>query len=107
MTSRYLFGRVCVLGVVSICLSLGALSRARAQTVLNAQQRWHKLCEIRQAKLDRVLPSAMRENHIDMWIVAVKEGHDDPMAVMLGEGEPRAQGPNFYIFTDRGRSRIR
>ena len=106
MTSRYLFGRACVLGVVSICLSLGALSPARAQTVLNAQQRWHKLCEIRQAKLDRVLPSAMRENHIDMWIVAVKEGHDDPMAVMLGEGEPGAQGPNFYIFTDRGQPRI-
>ncbi len=44
----------------------------------------------------------MRENHIDMWIVAVKEGHDDPMAAMLGEGEPGAQGPNFYIFHGSG-----
>jgi Xaa-Pro aminopeptidase len=106
MISTSQLKRVVVLGTAGVYFSFCAPALAPAQTVLNAQQRWEKLCEIRQAKFDRVLPSAMRENHIDMWIVAVKEGHDDPMAAMLGEGEPGAAGPNLYIFTDRGPPRI-
>jgi hypothetical protein len=32
---------------------------------------------MRREKFDRILPEAMRENGIDMWIVAMREGHHD------------------------------
>ena len=69
-----------------------------------AKQRWDQLCQIRKDKLDLILPEAMRENGIDMWIVASREGHDDPNAAMLGGGYVGDIG--YYIFTDRGGGRI-
>ncbi len=69
-----------------------------------ARQRWEQLCQIRKDKLDLILPGAMRENGIDMWIVASREGHDDPNAAMLGGGYVGDIG--YYIFTDRGGDRI-
>ncbi|MDZ3831630.1 MAG: M24 family metallopeptidase [Sphingopyxis sp.] len=65
-----------------------------------ARQRWEQLCQIRKDKLDLILPEVMRENAIDMWIVAGREGHDDPNASMLGGGYVGDVG--YYIFTDRG-----
>lgn len=69
-----------------------------------AKQRWEQLCQIRQDKLDLILPQAMRENGIDMWLVASREGHDDPNAAMLGGGYVGDIG--YYVFTDRGGGRI-
>jgi len=69
-----------------------------------AKQRWDQLCQIRKDKLDLILPEAMRENGINMWIVASREGHDDPNAAMLGGGYVGDIG--YYIFTDRGGGRI-
>src|SRR5688572_31079824 len=46
----------------------------------------------------------MRENGIDMWIVAMKEGHYDPLWELLGRGYVGSIG--YYIFTDRGGDRI-
>jgi hypothetical protein len=45
----------------------------------------------------------MRENQIDMWIVAMKEGHYDPLWELLGRGYVGTIG--YYIFTDRGGDR--
>ena len=59
MSLRYLFGRVCVR-----CRQY-LLVTWRTFAVVNAQQRRHKPCEIRQTKLDRVLQSAMRENQTE------------------------------------------
>lgn len=69
-----------------------------------AKRRWDELCQIRKDKLDLILPQAMRENYIDMWIVASREGHDDPNAAMLGGGYVGDVG--YYVFTDRGGDRI-
>lgn len=69
-----------------------------------AKRRWDELCQIRTEKLDRILPQAMRENDIDMWIVASREGHDDPNAAMLGGGY--VGDVAYYVFTDRGGERI-
>jgi Xaa-Pro aminopeptidase len=69
-----------------------------------AKQRWDQLCQIRKDKLDLILPEAMRENGIDIWIVASREGHGDPNAAMLGGGYVGDIG--YYIFTDRGGGRI-
>jgi Xaa-Pro aminopeptidase len=46
----------------------------------------------------------MRENQIDMWIVAMKEGHYDPLWELLGRGYVGSIG--YYIFTDRGGDRV-
>jgi len=69
-----------------------------------ARQRWEQMCQIRKDKLDLILPQAMRENSIDMWIVASREGHDDPNAALLGGGYVGDIG--YYVFTDPGEGRI-
>jgi Xaa-Pro aminopeptidase len=75
-----------------------------AQSHLQARNRWERLCTIRREKFDRILPEAMRENGIDMWIVAMKEGHYDPLWELLGRGYVGSIG--YYIMTDRGGDRI-
>lgn len=77
---------------------------ASAQSHLEVRNRWARMCQIRQEKFDRVLPEAMRENGIGMWIVAMKEGHYDPLWDLLGRGYVGTIG--YYIFTDRGGDRI-
>jgi Xaa-Pro aminopeptidase len=69
-----------------------------------ARRRWEQMCQIRKDKFDYILPEAMRENGIDMWIVMMKEGHYDPLYDDLGRGYPGRVA--FYIFTDRGGARI-
>ena len=46
----------------------------------------------------------MRDNGIDMWIVAVKENHYDPLWRDLGRGY--ISGIGYYVFADRGGDRI-
>ena len=63
---------------------------------------------IRQEKMDLVLPGAMRDNNVDMWIHVVQSANKDPLALDLGGWfEYRAWDPiGYYIFTDRGGDRI-
>lgn len=69
-----------------------------------AMRRWRKLNQVRQDKFDLVLPEAMRENQIDMWIVTNREGNLDPLYTDMGEGYV---GKNaYYVFTDSGEERI-
>jgi hypothetical protein len=69
-----------------------------------ARRRWEQMCQIRKDKFDLVLPQAMRDNGIDMWLVMMKEGHYDPLYDDLGRGYPGRVG--YYIFTDRGADRV-
>jgi Xaa-Pro aminopeptidase len=69
-----------------------------------ARYRWERMCQIRHEKFDRILPEALRENGIDMWITLIKEGHYDPLYDDLGRGYTGSVG--YYIFTDRGGDRI-
>jgi Xaa-Pro aminopeptidase len=94
-------GRLGVGLVLAASLAMAASTPAAAH---EARQRWEQLCQIRKDKLDLILPQAMRENGIDMWIVASREGHDDPNAALLGGGYVGDVG--YYVFTDRGESRI-
>ncbi len=70
----------------------------------DARSRWEKMCQIRHEKFDLVLPHAMRNNGIDMWLVMIKEGLQDPLYEDLGRGFTGSKG--FYIFSDRGGDRI-
>src|ERR687895_500866 len=69
-----------------------------------ARRRWEIQRQIRLDKFEQVLPSAMRSYGIDMWIVAVKENHYDPLWNDLGRGY--VSGIGYYVFTDRGGDRI-
>ena len=69
-----------------------------------ARRRWEVQRQIRLDKFDQVLPRAMRAHGIDMWIVAVKENHQDPLWEDLGRGY--VSGIGYYVFTDRGGARI-
>ncbi len=73
-----------------------------------SKQRYEILRLIRQEKLDLILPGAMRDNNVDMWIHVVESGKKDPLALDLGGWfEYRAWEPiGYYIFTDRGGDRI-
>jgi Xaa-Pro aminopeptidase len=68
------------------------MSEARAQ--------WEMLSLIRREKFDIVLPKAMQENQVDMWIHVMREGNPDPLALDLGGDS------GYFIFTDRGGDRI-
>ncbi len=56
--------------------TLSALDPALGQ---EARSRWERMAQIRRDKFDHVLPDAMRENGIDMWITVVREGLHDPL----------------------------
>ncbi|MHA1168286.1 MAG: M24 family metallopeptidase [Candidatus Hodarchaeales archaeon] len=66
----------------------------------DARTRWERLNLIRKEKFRIILPIAMRENEIDMWIHVMREGNPDPLTIDLG-------GDNgYFVFTDRGEDRI-
>jgi hypothetical protein len=56
--------------------------------------------EIRKDKFDYVLPQAMRDNEVDMWIHVIRRNNPEPLAPDLG-GES-----GVFVFTDRGGDRI-
>lgn len=90
-----------------VALAIGASFAMLGSSPAGAQQarrRFERLCQIRQEKLDRILPEAMRDNGIDMWITVMKEGLRDPFYYDFGEGYAGSIG--FYVFTDRGGARI-
>ena len=76
------------------------------------RSRWERLELIRSEKFDIVLPKAMRDNDIDMWIHVIKLGNPDALALDLGVGvwldapEPSAGSTSYFVFTDRGGDRI-
>ena len=90
--------------VIAVTLLSLATPAAGAQSHLESRNRWARLCEIRRDKFDRVLPEAMRENGIDMWIVPMREGDYDPLWNLLGRGYVGSIG--YFVFTDRGGDRI-
>jgi Xaa-Pro dipeptidase len=51
---------------------------------------------IRNEKLDLILPGAMRDNNVDMWIHVTRAGDPDPLAEQFGPTS------GYLIFTDRG-----
>ena len=63
---------------------------------------------IRKEKFDLVLPGAMRDNTIDMWIHVMMGGIEDPLTLDLGiSGKITVTDTlTFVIFTDRGGDRI-
>jgi len=65
-----------------------------------ARYRYEMLNLIRRDKFDFIMPGAMRDNGIDMWIHVIKRGDPDPFGLDLGANM------GYFVFTDRGGNRI-
>ncbi len=65
-----------------------------------AKSRFELLNLIRKDKFDKILPGAMRDNNVDMWIHVIRRGDPDAFALDLGGTM------GYFIFTDRGGERI-
>jgi Xaa-Pro aminopeptidase len=65
-----------------------------------ARARWERMCQIRAEKFDLVMPKAMHDNDLDMWIVVMREGLLDPLWEALGRGYVGDWA--YYVFTDVG-----
>ncbi|MDH3270761.1 MAG: M24 family metallopeptidase [Gemmatimonadota bacterium] len=86
-----------VVALAAIAISALSAQDAAAQ---EARARWERMCQIRAEKFDLVLPGAMHDNDLDMWIVVMREGLLDPLWEALGRGYVGDWA--YYVFTDRG-----
>ena len=59
------------LAVLSVPLVLQLTAGVQTGQAQEAKRRWDRLCQIRQEKFDRILPEVLRENGVDLWIVAM------------------------------------
>ena len=90
--------------IVTIAGVLVAVLTSVSSEAQEARRRWEMQRQIRLDKFEQILPVAMRNAGIDMWIVAVKENHREPLWEDLGRGY--VTGIGYYVFTDRGGDRI-
>lgn len=99
MKSKQLLALFCILLVSAP--AVGAFTQ-------NSKQAYEIMRLIRREKMDLILPGAMRDNNVDMWIHVVQSANQDPLALDLGGWfEYRAWDPiGYYIFTDRGGDKI-
>ena len=89
---------------LGVALALAQILHGSPALAQTSRQRWERMCQIRLEKFDRILPEVLKENQIDMWIVAQKEGHPDPLYDDLGRGYTGSIG--YYVFSDRGGARV-
>ena len=90
-------------GLIGFCCALLALATVPGGAEPAAQEaraRAELLDLIQREKFDIVLPGAMRDNGVDMWIHVIRDG--DPDALTLDMGGTAG----YFIFTDRGGERI-
>jgi Xaa-Pro aminopeptidase len=78
-----------------VMIGLAALPSAQIDTQTSTSG-GEALRLIRNNKLDLILPGAMRDNKIDMWIHVTREGDPDPLAPQFGSTY------GYLVFTDRG-----
>ena len=82
------------------CISLAVVSGICNAQAVSAKSGAEILHLIRQEKFDLILPGAMRDNGVEMWIHVIRIGNPDPMALHFGGVT------GYIIFTDRGGDRI-
>ncbi len=79
-----------------LCVLLAAVVAAPGQTrVMTAKTRAETLHLLRREKLNLILPGAMRDNGVDMWIHVIRAGNPDPLEANFGSAS------GYLIFTDR------
>jgi Xaa-Pro aminopeptidase len=100
--------RLLVLGLLSLALaSPGSGQQPAPERPLGTLR---QQAEVRQAwlkaRLETALPRLMRENGVDMWIVAMREYHEDPVfRALVSPTTYSARRRTIYVFYDRGAER--
>jgi Xaa-Pro aminopeptidase len=89
--------RFVLLKLILTVLASHALAQPGVHTARTGAEVLHL---IRKEKLDLILPGAMRDNNVDMWIHVTRQGDPDPLASHFGSTA------GYMIFTDRGGDRI-
>ncbi len=79
--------------------------------VEETRYRYKMLNLVRKDKFDFIMPGAMRDNGIDMWIHVIKRGVPDPFELDFGVNPDyfllsRDYSTGYFVFTDRGSDRI-
>jgi len=79
--------------------------------VEEARYRYEMLNIVRRDKFDFIMPGAMRDNGIDMWIHVMKRGVPDPFELDFGINPDyflpsQGYSTTYIVFTDRGGDRI-
>jgi Xaa-Pro dipeptidase len=85
--------RMTVVIVSAICATSLAGAQIDTQTSKSGGE---ALRQIRTNKLDLILPGAMRDNKVDMWIHVTRQGDPDPLALQFGSTY------GYLVFTDLG-----
>lgn len=86
--------------IVLICLCISLFIQGFYGHAQEAQSRFELLNLIRKEKFDKILPGAMRDNNVDMWIHVIRRGDPDAFALDFGVTM------GHIVFTDRGGDRI-
>lgn len=81
-------------------LLISMLGAPRAGDAQEARSRWERMCQIRAEKFDLIMPTAMADNDLDMWIVVMREGLLDPLWEALGRGYVGDWA--YYVFSATG-----
>ena len=84
------------------------LIEGTAAVAQEARARYETMQMIRREKMELVLPGAMRDNDVDMWIHVLQDAHTDAMALDLGVSIRMTvlDTTCFVVFTDRGEEGI-
>ena len=89
------------LAVLAIVTGLQCNGAVAADPVVQSLEAKSEILHlIRREKLDLVLPGAMRDNAVDMWIHVIRAGNPDPMQLHFGPVW------GYVIFSDPGASRV-
>ena len=94
--------------ILPALLSIAVLLQGVHVEAQEARARYETMRMIRKEKFDLVLPGAMRDNNIDMWINVMQDGHTDALSLDLGVNIRMSivETTCFVIFTDRGDEEI-
>jgi len=84
-------------GILTLVSMMGAASLVNAQIDTHTSRTGGEaLRQIRNNKLDLILPGAMRDNNVNMWIHVTRQGDPDPLALQFGSTY------GYLVFTDLG-----
>lgn len=71
---------------------------------------WSQQIAVREQWLGKrhaMLLDMMRRHHVEMWIVANEEFHDDPLTQFIAPPRPYAGGRDIFVFIDTGEKGLR
>lgn len=92
-----------LLMVATLLLQTPALSATPARPLGTLREQAALQQQWLQYRVDSVLPRLMRQNSVEMWIVAMREYNEDPVFwALVSPTTMFARRRTIYVFTDRG-----